>query len=562
MFKKISLLFFSIINSKPSQLFHRIKLIIKRKILSNFASDSFALKVAIASDKNVNISEKVPKALFKSRNHLTRKLKNGKLQVGFLNEWRNLEFPMDWHPREMKKGTRLWLLNLHYMEFIESIESDDWFLYVKDWIKNNMPYKKNYWLDNWNSYSLSVRVVVWMQQYQKKGSHLSNKDKNIFIRSLLAQIRFLEKNLELDIGGNHLIKNVKAILWASKFFVGDEANKWNKFGTNLLRRITKEQITPDGVHFELSPSYHAQVFADFLECYSILDHGDQKAEMKEILTKMAKFLNDVTHPDGLISLFGDGGLNMSYSSEECLAIFDKLIGKKIKHSKVISYPNAGFFGLRNKDRLILMDAAELGAKNLPGHGHGDALSFEFSCSGQRVLIDPGVFEYDEGELRAFSRSTLNHNTVSLDNKDQSEFWKSFRVGRRAKIINQEITKNSNGILVKASHDGYSNMSGKPIHTRSILMSENKIEVKDSIINGSKQSASSRFLLAPNIKVEKFDNKLFLIEKKIKILIESSHPINIVDTVCFLDFGKLVKTKQLVMDFGLAPCSSEVFLNIC
>ena len=40
------------------------------------------------------------------------------------------------------------------------------------------------------------------------------------------------------------------------------------------------------------------------------------------------------------------------------------------------------------------------------------------------------------------------------------------------------------------------------------MSENKIEVKDSIINGSKQSASSRFLLAPNIKVEKFDNKLF------------------------------------------------------
>ena len=70
----------------------------------------------------------------------------------------------------------------------------------------------------------------------------------------------------------------------------------------------------------------------------------------------------------------------------------------------------------------------------------EMLFFEFSCSGQRVLIDPGVFEYDEGELRAFSRSTLNHNTVSLDNKDQSDFWKSFRVGRRAKIINREITK--------------------------------------------------------------------------------------------------------------------------
>ena len=74
-----------------------------------------------------------------------------------------------------------------------------------------------------------------------------------------------------------------------KIFEGDEANKWNEFGINLLQRITKEQITPDGVHFELSPSYHAQVFADFLECYSILDHGDQKAEMKEILRKWQNF---------------------------------------------------------------------------------------------------------------------------------------------------------------------------------------------------------------------------------------------------------------------------------
>ena len=33
---------------------------------------------------------------------------------------------------------------------------------------------------------------------------------------------FLRNNLELDIQGNHLIKNIKALLWASSFF--DEKN--------------------------------------------------------------------------------------------------------------------------------------------------------------------------------------------------------------------------------------------------------------------------------------------------------------------------------------------------
>ena len=102
--------------------------------------------------------------------------------------------------------------------------------------------------------------------------------------------------------------------------------------------------------------------------------------MKILLTKMASFLKDMTHPDGKISLFTIG-LNMAYSTDECLSVYENLVGEKTIQSGIISFPNAGYYGLRTRDNLILMDAAELAARNLPGHGHGDALSFEYSVKG-------------------------------------------------------------------------------------------------------------------------------------------------------------------------------------
>ena len=279
-----------------------------------------------------------------------------------------------------------------------------------------------------------------------------------------------------------------------------------------------------------------------------LEEGTQKSEMKILLTKMASFLKDMTHPDGKISLFSDGGLNMAYSTDECLSVYENLVGEKTIQSGIISFPNAGYYGLRTRDNLILMDAAELAARNLPGHGHGDALSFEYSVKGCRVLIDPGVFEYDEGKLRSFSRSTSSHNTVTLDNKDQSEFWKSLELGEGQNYFARR-KKTSDKITVTASHDGYTRLKGKPIHKRSILMTKKYIKVNDFILNGDGQKATSRYLLHPQIRVEESKNKCILIGNEFEIMVQSNHPITITDNICFLDFGKIHQTKQLIIILG-------------
>lgn len=562
MYSEYRLLYHSIINTRVSQLYHRLRLLFKRYLLSNLASVSYASKIALPAKLINSLALNLPPALFKPRKQFVRISKDNNLEVGFLNVWRPLRNPMNWHPSEMKQGTRLWLLNLHYMEFIEGIDNENWFGFIKDWINVNKPYKKGYWLDDWNSYSLSIRVVVWMQQFKKRGDSLSEADKNLFLRSVEGQIRFLKSNLEFDIGGNHLIKNIKALLWASKFFDGPEAYDWGELGSKLLRKALIEQITPDGVHFELSPAYHAQVFADLLECYSVLDDEEVKSDLRVVLPKMAQFLTDVVHPDGMISLFSDGGLNMSYFPEECLLIFKQLIDIKIKQANLISYPDAGYYGFRHEDNLILMDVAELAPRFLPAHGHGDALSFEWSVAGQRVLIDPGVHEYNEGALRNFSRSTVNHNTVTLDNQDQTEFWKAFRVGRRASITSCEVKASSDSLSVLATHDGYTRLAGKPLHRRHVLMTSNRIQINDSILYGYGQRAVARLMLAPEISIEKVGRQWFLRGKKLNIEIECDYPIVEEETICFLDFGHKYVTKQLVVDFGIAPCSCKITLSVC
>ena len=561
MIKRYLLLFHSIKNTQPCQLFHRLRLLIKRKLLSNLATHSYASTTAFPLEISVSLSSSPPRALFKPRNQLVRMSQNDNLEVGFLNVWRPLQNPMNWHPIEMKKGTRLWLLNLHYMEFIEALSNENWFRFVKDWIGANKPFKKGYWLDDWNSYSLSIRVVVWMQQFERRGDFISEADKVFFLRSLVGQIKFLKSNLELDIGGNHLVKNIKALLWASQFFEGPEADSWRELGSKLLRAAIKEQVTSDGAHFELSPAYHVQVFADFLECYSVLNDCPTRRELKSILPKMAQFLTDMVHPDGKISLFSDGGLDMTYSPLECLSIFNDLVGTPIEQSEIISYPVAGYFGLRHLDTLILMDTAELAPRYLPAHGHGDALSFEWSVAGQRVIIDPGVFEYNQGALRDFSRSTLSHNTVTLDNEEQTEFWLAFRVGRRASILTREIRTESDKFSVSASHNGYTRLAGKPVHKREIVMAASSIHIYDKIIHGRGQRAISRIMLDPDICVEEASKQYFLRGKNLKIAIECDFPIAVEETICFLNFGHKFHTKQLVVDFGVAPCSCTTKLTV-
>src|SRR2546423_1886887 len=67
-----------------------------------------------------------------------------------------------------------------------------------------------------------------------------------FLGSLFGQARFLAKDLEFDVRGNHLLKNLRALLWAGLGFEGAEPEHWLDTALTVLEAEIAEQVLPDG----------------------------------------------------------------------------------------------------------------------------------------------------------------------------------------------------------------------------------------------------------------------------------------------------------------------------
>ena len=95
---------------------------------------------------------------------------------------------------------------------------------------------------------------------------------------------------------------------------------------------------------------------------------------------------------------------------------------------------SGYFVIRNLDDMLVVDCGEVGPDYQPGHAHCDTLSFELASDGRTIIVDSGVYDYEDSEMRRYVRSTRAHNTAMVDGCEQSEIWGAFRVARRARPI--------------------------------------------------------------------------------------------------------------------------------
>jgi hypothetical protein len=440
------------------------------------------------------LSKDLPIRIFEPRREQVV-CKSGEYYHRLLNREFSLKLPIDWSLKSVGDTTHLQRLAFHYHECLESLPFEVGRDVVLDWIEQNPPWQPGYWKDSWNSYAISIRCVCWLQWLAQYRSQLEVKDQTIILGSLVEQIRFLAGNLETDICGNHLIKNIKCLLWAGRCFEGAEASKWSHIGRRLLRREMRVQLLSDGMHFELSPAYHCQVFADLLECAQVL-YEPESADLVKRLRDAAQVIVDLTHPDGFISLFGDGGLRMAYLPAECLSVYESLGGQSVKAREHFAFHEAGYFGMRTDRTYIVIDCGPPCADALPAHGHGDILSFEWDVDGQRVIVDPGVYEYEAGERRTASRSAHSHNTVAVLGRDQCEFVGSFRVGNRAKVAVEELMFSKNRLTLVGSHDGYSDTGHGIVHRRVFVVSAMGLKIRDEVIGAGGIGVKSSFLFGP------------------------------------------------------------------
>ncbi|NDD63313.1 MAG: hypothetical protein EBZ36_04950 [Acidobacteria bacterium] len=373
----------------------------------------------------------------------------------------------DWNHRH---GNHLWNFHLHYFPFITGAA---WYLscegsegseghkgqggrenregwlelfrpvqrLIEDWILNARPGQS----DGWEAYPVSVRVVNWIYGYALLARDYP--DQRFIDRwrgSIERQLDFLAGHLELHLLANHLFRNIRALIIGGIFF---DRDRWIEQGLRLFRREIDEQILPDGGHFERSPMYHAQTLGDIIECTALLRRFGHPlpATIDEKISKMADFLAALSYSDGRLSLFNDSA-NTPETKPGPIITAARRLTKSAERSPSVEFALSGYYLWQSDTgaEKLIIDAGPPSVSYNTAHAHCDLLSFELQIAGRPWILDTGVHGYGGDRFRHYCRSTRAHNTVSINGREQSEIWSTFRMGGTGRILESDASHSEQG----------------------------------------------------------------------------------------------------------------------
>lgn len=533
MLKKILLYYHTLKYLKPVQIYGRIFALIKKRIPRNYH---------ISNNLKTNLTPKTNFIHHDPWNSKENILKGG---FTFLNDSATLNFPPKWEPDK----NLLWKFNLHYFHYLFLLDESEKIKLLHDWIDKN-PVGKG---TSWHPYVISLRLINWIRE--------DFNDQKI-VDSIYQQSSYLYNNLENYHPANHYVENLKSLFISGLNFYGSgDSNKWLNFAKKELLKTLDYQILNDGAYFELTPAYHAKILEGVLDILNVYNEEDSFSDqLKEYAKKMLLHLQAVTHPDGNLALFNDTTQEIVPKTEIIYDYFNRL-GLNTNpqppspNPKFLSFPSSGFYTYNSPKLYFITKAGKIGPDEIPAHAHADLFSYELSVNGEQFVVDTGVYEYTNGEKRDFSRSTKAHNTVTIDEVDQSQMWGGFRVGKRYEAENVTANEKNDRLSLSGEFKGYLKLVGDNLkHKRefTILENDDSIRIKDEVTGNGKHMIESYIHLHPDVLIEKTNNGLLLSRNKTKIKLSSETKMIVKNSSHFPKFGREVPNQTIVLRKNVLP----------
>jgi uncharacterized heparinase superfamily protein len=398
---------------------------------------------------------------------------------------------IDW---EIQTEGPLWSYHLHQFDYLRdpSLTADSRWALVRDWITRHPEGI------GWSPHPTSLRILSLGKLALTPGAlSLDSTGADLLRGSLASQAETLAGSLEYRLRANHLLSNLIGVVFAGVLFEGKKADAWLGHESQLRRELD-EQILPDGAHIERSPMYHGLLLENLLDLLNISLAAPRRAPpalvaaLQDCCARMSGAHQVWTHPDGEIALLGDSAFAIAHAPGRLSSYAASLgVGARgPEPSGVLA--SAGVFRLESHGLTAIVTASPPMPSYQPGHVHCDALSFELSVGGRRVVTDTGVSEYIPGPLREVSRQTRSHATVEVDGREQSEIWAAHRVGGRARV---EADCREPGRDVEATCVGWDRRG--TLHRRRFRGHEAGLEILDRL-EGSVCPARFTLPLAPGL----------------------------------------------------------------
>lgn len=465
----------------------------------------------------------------------------------FNNETR--AFTGDWNDPGARK---LWLYNLHYMGWIFELPAAERETWILRWIRQNPPAAGT----GWEPYPLSLRIFNWCKHYTL-GRSIPRED----VRGLLElQSGHLLANLEFHLDANHLLENLLALAYAG--FHLDPSSPASARALRRIGRLLEEeleaQFLADGGHYELSPMYHAILLERLLDLLNVWPAEDDpfprlREKVRRFALKGLDWL-DAMSVGGRFALFNDACYDPAPEAGRLLEFGSLLLGWRPSVKVPLrSLEDSGYHRAEVGPFTLIFDAGPLGPDHQMGHAQGDMLSFCLWMSGAPVIVHPGNYEYVAGEMRDYCRSTAAHNTFSPAGAEQAEWWGSHRVGRRGRILGAEARVEPSGdIRLEGSHDGYSRLPGRPVHTRKMHLAGSGLVVQDALSADPGLPAAARFHFHPDCRVEADGDGILVRAATGALRLQANAPLRVEDGWYCPEFGLRLRNK-VVAAAGGAGC---------
>lgn len=437
---------------------------------------------------------------------------------------------------ETTYGT-LWTYNLNYMDWLcqKNMDFNIGSVWIDKFIADLLENK--YGLD---SYPIALRSINWIKFIIKNEQQLTWEQRKRWNDSLYSQIKMLSKKLEYHLLGNHLLEDLFALYFSSIYFHDEDMFQCS---SSLLSKELDEEILNDGGHFEQSPMYHCILLDRLLDCYNISSkniyfNGQEKMNVFLLhkAQKMLGFLQVIKYSDDTIPLLNDSSYDIAPTPQELFDYADRL---SINHFCNVDLSDSGYRKYSIGSMEAIVDVGDIKAHYQPGHTHADTFNFELRINGRPYIVDTGISTYNKTKRRQYERSTSAHNTVIIMNKDSSEVWGGFRVGKRAKVWVLEETHMS----IKAFHNGFSKF-GK--HYRTFEMRDNEFFIHDHI--SSNYLAKSILHLAPSEQIICIENKCITTTNG-QIFVEGAKKINVLDERISIRYNQFKHIKKIEILFN-------------
>lgn len=377
------------------------------------------------------------------------------------------------------------------------------------WVVQN-PFLKGV---NWSSsMEVAIRAYQWMITYYILQDIEDVQFLNDLLRGITNSTAYVMNNLSLhSSANNHLILEVAISSIIGNFLGPVYKQSWFESGYKILQEQIPLQVYDDGVNKEQGVHYHAFVLDMMLQYNYFLRSINHTPIHEELLYKMVEFLGYLQQ-GGSVTEIGDSDdakiidvsgkyknyylyllqLASIYFKEQFIKLESlhpevKLFSGDIEgnfemheYKSFQEYKEGGYEFLNlNKDYLIF-DVGPLGFGSIAAHGHADALSVVYHYNQEPILVDPGTYIYNiETKWRDYFRKTSSHNTLSVQDVDQSTMNGPFLWSKKASTRLLDSGETEELLYMSGCQDGYA----PAIHERSLTyMKEEKIIIiADSFI---------------------------------------------------------------------------------